>query len=57
VAQSLLSIEIEPVEYDDYIAAPMRGIDRIIDGEIEALLSLQEKLRVWTFGNGGEVLA
>jgi hypothetical protein len=40
VAQSLLSVEVEPVEYDDETAAPMRGIDRIIDGEIEGVVVL-----------------
>jgi hypothetical protein len=38
VTQSLLSVEVEPVEYDDEIAAPMRGVDRIIDGEIEGVV-------------------
>jgi hypothetical protein len=40
VTQSRLSVEVEPVEYDDEIAAPMRGLDRIIDGEIEGVVVL-----------------
>jgi hypothetical protein len=30
---------------------------RFLTAKSKVLLSLQEKLRVWTFGNGGEGLA
>jgi hypothetical protein len=31
---------VEPVEYDDDIAAPMHGVDRMIAGEIEGVVVL-----------------
>jgi hypothetical protein len=54
VTQSLLSVEVEPVEYVNKIAARMHGVDRMIAGEIEGVVVLAEEMACMDVREWGE---